>query len=72
MKLNNALATSINKKLSNLSKKLGVPHKNIVTEFLIERLLARIISNKALHDKIVFKGAMFVCVYMLLNVILWI
>jgi predicted nucleotidyltransferase component of viral defense system len=60
MKTNKNLAISINKRLSNLSKQLDVPHKNILTEFLIERLLARIISDKELHDKIVFKGG-YVC-----------
>lgn len=60
MKTSKDLAISINKRLSNLSKQLDVPHKNIVTEFLIERLLARIISDKELYDKVIFKGG-YVC-----------
>jgi len=51
---------SINKKLSNLSKKTNVPFKSILTEFLIERLLTRIISNAELQEKVIFKGG-YVC-----------
>jgi len=60
MNATNALATSINKRLSNLSKERGVPHKNVVTDFLIERLLARITSDKDLYNKVIFKGG-YVC-----------
>ena len=49
-------AKSINQRLSNLSKKRGVPFPYIVTEFLIERLLARLIENPKLNENLIFKG----------------
>ena len=49
-------ATSISKKLSNIARKLGVPYRNIMMSFYLERLLARIISKKGLQDHLIFKG----------------
>ncbi|MBI2519309.1 MAG: hypothetical protein HYV97_02780 [Bdellovibrio sp.] len=49
-------ARSITQKLVNLAQKKGVAHPLVVTEFLIERLLARIISNQKLQTSLIFKG----------------
>ncbi len=47
---------SIRQKIIDLSKKLRVNYTNIETAFLIERLVARLISNKSLAKNLVFKG----------------
>lgn len=60
MKNNDNIGKSINKRLGNLSQKLGLSHQNVVTEFLIERLLARITSSNDIRNKITFKGG-YVC-----------
>lgn len=49
-------AGDIRRNLSEISKQLGVDYKHIETEFLLERFLARITSEKYLLDHIVFKG----------------
>lgn len=49
-------AKSIAAKLSKLSRTLGVPYQVVATELLIERLLARIVSNPRLSKCLVFKG----------------
>lgn len=43
-----AKGDSIRQKIIDLSKKLRVDHSSIETVFLIERLVARLISNKTL------------------------
>ena len=49
-------AKSIRQKLSNLSQKQEVSYQYVATSFLLERLVARIVSNKLLYNSIVFKG----------------
>ena len=51
-----AKGDSIRQKIIDLSKKLRVDHSSIETVFLIERLVARLISNKTLAKNLVFKG----------------
>ena len=47
---------SVRQKLNALSAKLGVKYSNLETIFLIERLVARLIVDKTLHQRLVFKG----------------
>ena len=49
-------AMSTRQKLSNLAQKYGVDYSYMATTFLIERLVARIISDKNLHESLIFKG----------------
>ena len=49
-------AKSIRQKLSNLSQKQGVSYQYTTTSFLLERLVARIVSDSKLYNSIVFKG----------------
>ncbi len=49
-------ALSIATKLSSLAKKKGVTYQSMATSFLIERLLARLVLDKALMKVLVFKG----------------
>lgn len=49
-------AKSIRQKLSNLSQKQGVSYQYIATSFLLERLVARIVSDSKLYKSIIFKG----------------
>lgn len=49
-------ARSISQKLSNLAHKENTTFQNISTEFLIERLLARITADQKLFESLVFKG----------------
>lgn len=49
-------SVSINAKLVSLAHKRGVTFQSLSTAFLIERLLARIVSSKNLAGKLVFKG----------------
>ena len=51
-----AKGESIRVKLKNLSSKLNVKYSDLETVFLIERLVARLISDKALAKSLVFKG----------------
>lgn len=51
-----AKGDSITQKLLDLQRKTGVAYQNIVTAFLIERLVVRLISEKRLKDSLVFKG----------------
>lgn len=48
--------TSIRQKIIDMSKKIGVNPRDLETVFLIERLVARLIANKKLSDRLVFKG----------------
>jgi len=50
------LAKSINQRLSNLAKDKQIGFPFIVTEFLIERLLARLVDDSQLREKLIFKG----------------
>lgn len=47
---------SVRQKLTTLSKKMGAKYKEIETVFMIERLVARLISDKKLASRLVFKG----------------
>lgn len=47
---------SIRQKLTTFSSKLGVKYANIETAFLIERLVARLMTDKTLANSLVFKG----------------
>ena len=49
-------AISIRQKLLNQSLKLNVPYQSIETIFMIERLVARLVSNKQVSQKLIFKG----------------
>ena len=60
MKPKDDIGRSINQRIGNIAKKINVFHQNVVTDFLLEKLLARITSDKALHDKVIFKGG-YVC-----------
>ena len=51
-----AKGTSIRQKIIDMSKKMGVNPRDLETVFLIERLVARLIANKKLADRLVFKG----------------
>jgi len=51
-----AKSDSVRKKLSNLAQKLKVPYRNVETVFLIERLVARLVTDKKLSQNLVFKG----------------
>ena len=47
---------SIRQRLNNLAKQKGIPVHELTTDFLIERMLVRVVNNKTLFDKLVFKG----------------
>ena len=49
-------AKSIRQKLSNLSQKQGISYQYIATSFLLERLVARIVSDSQLYEALIFKG----------------
>jgi hypothetical protein len=51
-----AKGSSVRQKLSDLSRALHVPYQNIQTAFLIERLVARLVTDKNLCEHLVFKG----------------
>ncbi|MBP9708586.1 MAG: nucleotidyl transferase AbiEii/AbiGii toxin family protein [Oligoflexales bacterium] len=48
--------SSVRQKLVDLSEKLGVQFQNLQTAFMIERLVARLVSDKSLSQRLVFKG----------------
>ena len=47
---------SISKRLSDLAQKLRVTFQDVSPEFLLERLVVRLLKNEALASKLVFKG----------------
>lgn len=49
-------ARSISKRLSLLAQKLGVAFQDVATEFLLERMVVRLVQDKALAGQLVFKG----------------
>lgn len=49
-------ARSISQKLSNIAQKRNTAYLNVLTEFLIERLLVRIVADEKLREALVFKG----------------
>lgn len=51
-----AKGTSIRQRIIDMSKKMGVNPRDPETVFLIERLVARLIANKKISDRLVFKG----------------
>ena len=44
-----AKGRSIRQKLINLSLELGLPYQNLETAFMLERLVARLVADEALH-----------------------
>ncbi len=51
-----AKGNSVRQKITDLSKKLGIPYQNLETLFIIERLVSRLVSDKKLGKNLVFKG----------------
>lgn len=51
-----AKGTSATQKLANLAKKRGARFEHVATEFLIERLVRRLVADKKLASLLVFKG----------------
>ncbi len=51
-----AKGESVRQKLTTISKKLEAKFRDVETIFLIERLVARLIADKKLADRLVFKG----------------
>lgn len=49
-------ARSIGAKLSKLSRQLNVGYLQVLTEFLLERLAARLVADPRLSSRLVFKG----------------
>jgi hypothetical protein len=47
---------SVRQKLANLSAKLSIPYPSLETVFVLERLVARLVANKELSKRLVFKG----------------
>lgn len=47
---------SVRQKLTTISKKLEAKYRDVETVFLIEGLVARLIADKKLADRLVFKG----------------
>jgi len=50
------IARSISTKLSAISRSRNVPYKNVLTEFLLERLLVRLTTSTRLSSHLIFKG----------------
>ncbi len=50
------VSRSISMKLSAISREKNVPYINILTEFLLERLLARLVVSQKLASRLIFKG----------------
>jgi len=50
------LARSINQRLSNLATKRKEPFERILTEFLLERLAHRLVTDSRLGTSLIFKG----------------
>ncbi len=51
-----AKGTSVRTKIIDLGQKLGVDPRDLETLFMIERLVARLITDKHLASHLVFKG----------------
>lgn len=51
-----AKGESVRQKLTTISKELEAKYRDVETVFLIERLVARLIADKKLSDRLVFKG----------------
>lgn len=49
-------ARSISMRLSTIARNRGMAYEKILTEFLLERLVARLTSSKALGSQFIFKG----------------
>ncbi|MBI4404301.1 MAG: nucleotidyl transferase AbiEii/AbiGii toxin family protein [Deltaproteobacteria bacterium] len=52
----NNQARSINDRLSNLAKKSGLGFEKVAMQFLLERLAVRLVANRELAKRLVFKG----------------
>lgn len=50
------MAVSIRERISQIAIKQNVPYKNVETEFLLERMVARLLDNKNLSNRLIFKG----------------
>ena len=48
--------SSVRQKLIDLSQKLDAQYQNIQTAFMIERLVARLVADPTLNQRLVFKG----------------
>lgn len=53
-----AKGESIRQKLTTVAKKLNAKFRDVETIFLLERLVARLIADKKLTDRLVFKGGL--------------
>lgn len=51
-----AKGTSVRQKVTDLSTSLNVPFQNVLTAFMIERLVVRLMADKNLAKHLVFKG----------------
>lgn len=51
-----AKGVSVTQKLANLAKKRGARFEHVATEFLIERLVRRLVADEKLVELLVFKG----------------
>ncbi len=51
-----ALATSITARLSDIARKSQKPFQHILTEFLLERIAARLTSDSKIAKHVIFKG----------------
>jgi hypothetical protein len=51
-----AKARSISMRLSIIARHRGIAYEKVLTEFLLERLVARLTSSKALGSQFIFKG----------------
>lgn len=51
-----AKGSSVRQKITDLSNKINIPFQNIQTAFMIERLVARLVTDKNLAKHLVFKG----------------
>lgn len=54
--MKSGILRSISMKLSAISRKRNVPYINVLTEFLLERLLVRLVGSRKLNSKLIFKG----------------
>ena len=49
-------ARSISMRLSTIARDRGIAYEKVLTEFLLERLVARLTSSRALGSQFIFKG----------------
>ena len=56
MKTKKSIAQSTTVKLSQLAKNQGKPFDKLLTIFLLERAIVRMMTGMKLHDHLIFKG----------------